>query len=1088
MKKLLHGCVVFLLLFASQVYAQNRTITGTVTAREDGLPLPGVSVRVQGTTIGTVTGADGKYSITTANNNILVFTFIGYAVQNASVAGKSVINISLQSSNNQLTEVVVTALGIRREKRALGYSIQEVKGDELVAANQSNALGALAGKVAGVQITSSGGTAGSATYIQLRGTNSLTGNNQPLFVIDGMPIDNSQNQTTDPLQGGTPINRGADINPDDIESVSVLKGPSAAALYGIRAANGAIVITTKKGVAGKVQVDFNAGVSFDVVNKLPKLQHEYIKGVNGTIPSNTSTSRYSWGAKADTLFRTGVPNQFDVNGNIVGKSSPLAKIPFTPYDNLNNFFRTGATYNNSVAVSGGSDIATYRASVTNVYQTSIVPTQYYQRTSVAFSGQLNVSKRLKASTNMTYTSSDGNIAQQGSNLSGIMLGLTRTPISFDNSFGRKDPTDPAAYLFPNGTQRSYRNGIYDNPFWTINQNPFTTNLNRIIGNIQLDYNIGSGFSALYRLGTDDYQDNRHQYYEIQSGAFPGGRVIDDQYSYRSLNSDLILSYTKKLGSDFQFDGKIGNNFFGTKLNNLYTTGDALVAPGFNNVANASTIIAGNLITPYRTVSAYYDLNLSYKSVLYLETTGRNDWASSLPKNNDSFFYPSVNLSFVFTELGALKDNSVLSFGKLRLSATQVGNAPGAFQTSSFYAPSSYADGYTTGIAYPSNGLASYGLTANLGNSILKPEKTVSYEGGLQLQFFKNRLGIDATVYHSKGTDLLVNAPISGSTGYTSITLNSGSVRNNGFELSVNGTPVKSGNFTWGSFVNFSLNRSKVLELAPGVQQITLNGFTGTLIAQLPGAPAASIYGYGYTRDNNNNIVVSDQKQVDANGNITNVAHVSGYPISNTNDQKIIGNTNPRFRMGFGNTFTYKKVSLYGLIDWKFRGDIWDGTRGSLAAIGTSDLTSNRNTNKVFNGVSGHLNAGGNLVHYAADGKTELPGAGAVNVLSVPLDQTWYQGNGGGFGNLNEQFIEDGSFVKLREVTLSYDFKDLIFGKSATFVKGFSFGAFARNIIIWTPYKGIDPETSLTGASQAQGIDYFNNPGASSYGVNLKVRF
>ncbi|MCJ8211800.1 SusC/RagA family TonB-linked outer membrane protein [Mucilaginibacter sp. RS28] len=1084
MKKLLLLSLCFLLLSVRQTYAQGRTVTGTVTAKEDGLPVPGVTVKVRGSQTGTVTGGDGRYVLKNVPENAsIVFTFIGYDPLTLPVNGQSNVNAVLTSNNKQLSEVVVTAFGIRREKKALGYSVQEVKGDDLNAAQQSDPLRALAGKVAGANITGSSGTPGAATYIQLRGQNSLTGNNQPLFVIDGVPINNSQNTSSDPLVGAAPTNRAADINPEDVESVTVLKGPSAAALYGIQAANGAIVITTKKGAAGKTQVDFNVGVSFDKVNRLPKLQNQWIKGEKGAIGSYTSSSRYSWGAKADTLKWTGIPNAYDQHGDIVGASNPAGKIAFQPYDNLNNFFRTAPTFNNSVAISGGNDVATYRTSVSNVYQNSIVPEQYYQRTSVGFSGALQMTKKLKASTSLTYTSSNGNLPQQGSNLSGFMLALTRTPISFDNSNGLKDPANnPLSYTLPTGQlningypQRNYRNsGTYDNPYWIINNTPFTTNVNRIFGNIQLDYNIGSGFSALYRLGTDSYQDNRHQYYEIGSGSFNGGQVFDDRYTYRSLNSDLILNYTKKLSDSFQFDGKIGNNFYGRKIDELYTQGDGLVAPGFDNMANASSILSSNPVVPYRSASVFYDLNLSYKSILFLETTGRNDWVSSLPKSKNSFFYPSASLSFVFSELGELKNSSVLSFGKIRFSATQVGNAPDPFRTQTFYVPTAFSDGYTNGIKFPANGTASYALNSLLGNPKLVPEKTTSYELGTQLQFFGNRLGLDATVYYNKGTNQIVAAPIAASSGYNSLTLNSGSLENKGLELQLSGTPIKSTNFSWNSFINFALNRNKVLSLAPGVNQITLNGFTGTVIAELPGQPAGIIYGYGYTRDSQGRIVIDDQNTV-------------GYPLANTNVQEKIGNTNPKFRMGFGNTFTYKKISLYGLVDWKFKGDIWNGTRGSLAAIGTSDLTNNRNTSTVFAGVNGHINSAGALVHYDANGN-EVAGAGAVNTKSVLLNQGWYQGNGGGFGNLNEAFIEDGSFIKLREVALSYDFKDLFFGKSSKTVKGFSVGAFARNIIIWTPYKGIDPETSLTGATSAQGIDYFNNPGASSYGVNLKVKF
>jgi TonB-linked SusC/RagA family outer membrane protein len=1081
MKKLLLFYLCFLTLCVTQAYAQNRTVTGTVTAKEDGLPIPGASVKVKGSSKGTQTSSSGTFSLgEVPSNGVLVFSFIGYTNLEIPVGDKSAINAVLISDNKQLSEVVVTALGVRREKKALGYAVQDIKADELTAAAQTDPIRALSGKVAGASITTSSGTPGASTNIVLRGISSLSGNSNPLFVIDGVPIDNSQNQSQDPLASVGNGNRAMDINPDDVESVTVLKGPSAAALYGIRAAFGAIVITTKKGKAGKTQVDLSTGISFDKVNRMPKLQNQWVRGEDGQIAGTDNTDRYSWGAKADTLMWTGTPTGYDQHGDIVGKSSGLGKIAFTPYDNLNNFYQTGTSYNNSVAISGGNDKAVYRTSVSNSYQNSIVPTQYYQRTTVSFAGSLNITDRLKASTNMTYTGSDGSLPQQGSNTSGLMLALTRTPISFDNSNGLKDPaSNPLSYTLPGGqtnlsgtTQRDYRNSVtYDNPYFIINNAPFTTNIARLTGNIQLDYNIGGGFSAMYRLGTDQYQDNRHQYYEIGSGTFPGGRILDDRYTYKSLNSDLILSYTKKLSSDFQFDGKVGNNFYGYKNDNLYTQGDGLVAPGFNNIANASSIISGNPVTNYRTASVYYDLNLSYKSMLYLETTGRNDWVSTLPSGKNSFFYPSANLSFVFTELGDLKNSNVLSFGKIRLSATQVGNAPQPYQTSSAFVPTSFADGYTTGIAYPSNGTASYSLSSTLGNANLKPEKTTSYEVGTQLQFLRNRIGLDVTAYYSKGTNQLVTAPIAASSGYNALTLNSGSLENKGLEIQLNGTPVKGKDFTWNSFVNFALNRNKVLSLAPGVNQITLNGFTGTVIAELPGQPAGVIYGYGYTRANGK-IVIDDN---------------TGYPLSNTNVQEKIGDTNPKFRMGFGNTFTYKKVSLYGLVDWKFKGDIWNGTRGSLAAIGTSDITNNRGTNTVFNGVRGHIDANGNLVHYDATGN-EVAGAGGVNTQSVALDQAWYQGDGGGFGNLNEAYIEDGSYVKLREISLSYDLKDLLFGKNSKVIQAFSLGAFARNIIIWTPYKGIDPETSLTGASTAQGIDYFNNPGVATVGANLKVKF
>lgn len=1080
MKKLLLVSLCFLMLLVTQVFAQSRTVTGTVTGKDDGLPIPGVTIRVKGTKAGTQTNSSGTYSITAPENSVLEFSFIGY--NTASIpASSGIVNVSLESNAKQLNEVVVTSLGIRREKRALGYSIQDVKGDDLTKAGETDALKALSGKVAGVQVTTGSGSPGGGVYIQIRGAVSITGNNQPLFVIDGVPIDNSSNAT---LVGNgtqsTQTNRAVDINPDDIESMSVLKGPSAAALYGIQAAAGAIVITTKKGKAGKAQVDVSTGVSFNRENRLPKLQNQFIKGLGSVLDANStyeSTNRYSWGANVDSLYYNGVPNGFSKQGEIVGKSDPTAKTKFVPFDNVGTFFRTGAQYDNSVAITGGNDNGTYRTSVTNSYQNSIIPLQYFQRTTVSFSGALNISKRLKATTSVSYTGSNGSEPQEGSNTSGIMLDLLRTPISFDNSNGLKNPeNNSASYLLPDGvTERNFRGGVsYDNPYFTINKDPYTTNVGRIIGSIQLDYNIGSGFSALYRFGGDNYQDNRQQFYEIGTAAVSTGEIIQDRYTYHSLNSDLILNYTKKLGNDFQFDGKIGNNFTGHKTDELQVTGSGLAAPDFQNIANASTVTGYSTQVPVRSYSFYYDLNLSYKNFLYLETTGRNDHVSTLPSNKNSFFYPSANLSFVFSELGDLKNSSFLSLGKLRASFTQVGNVPPAFSTSSGYASAAFGDGFTTGIVFPLGGVSGFGLNSTEGNPALKPEISTAYEIGTQLQFFGNRLGLDATFYHDRSTNEIVSVSIPGSTGYLSTVLNSGTIQNKGFELQLSGTEVKSENFTWSSFVNFSLNRNKVVQLAPGLNEIDFAGFTGATQSYITGQPFNVIYGYGFTKSNGQTVIDDSQ------GN-------KGYYLSNTNKPEVIGNPNPKFLMGFGNTFRYKALSLYALVDWRFKGDIWDGTRGALVAYGRAAETANRGSSTTFNGVYGHINSAGQLVHYAADGVTELPGAGAKNTTSVVLDQDWYQGDGGGFGTINQEFVEDGSFIKLREITLSYDFKSLLAKNSTSFIKGLSAGIFARNIIIWTPYKGVDPETSLNSGGVG-GEDYFNNPGAANYGFNVKVKF
>jgi len=1059
------------------LHAQDHVVTGKITG-PDGAPVPFATVQVKGTTRGTTADQSGMFRIALdAQKGVLQIRSVGYTMKEVSATSGSTINVSLVQDNQNLQEVVVTGLGIKREKKALGYAVQDVKGDELTKASQGDALRAMSGKVAGMQVIGSGGTPGAATFIKLRGTNSLTGNNQPLFVVDGIPVDNGQNYSGDPsdatnnlLQGATNTNRGADINPEDIESISVLKGPAAAALYGIDAANGAIIITTKKGKAGRMQVDFSTGVSFDVVNRLPGIQKQFVRGSGGAITPFSSTNRYSWGANIDTLYWDGNANEYDKHGNVVGASNPNAKEKFVPYDNTKDFWRTGATYNNSLSFTGGTDAATYRMSVSHMYQNSIVPLQSYARTTISMAGTLKISERVKVSANMSYTNDGGNMPQNGSNTSGIMLGLTRTPINFDNSNGGLKADNPKTYLFSNGLQRSYRNGIYDNPYWTINNNPYTTAVNRLIGSTQLDWNIWKDLSLTYRVGTDVYQDNRHQYYEIQSGAYSGGRVFDDRYTYRSVNSDAILTWAKQLSKDFRLDIKLGNNYYSRKLDELYTQGDGLTAAGYDNISNATVQKSYNFVTPYRRVSGYFDINLDYKSMLFLEITGRNDWSSTLPKNSNSFFYPSASLGFVFTELEGLKDNDVLSFGKIRVSAAQVGKDPGEFRTRSFFAPTTFADGYTSGVSFPYDSKGSFFLDNTLGNPNLKPEKTNSYEAGLQLQFLHNRIGLDATYYYSKGTDLIVQSPIAGTSGFQFVTLNAGSIRNKGVEVTLNGKIIADRPFTWDMNINYSMNRSKVLKLAPGISQITVNGFTGTVIAHLPNEPAGIIYAYGWLRDGNGNIVISDK------------ADDYGYPVVST-EQRAVGNPNPKFLMGWGNTFSYKGFTLYTLVDWKCKGDIWNGTRGSLQAIGTSKYTLNRGEEHTFPGVMGHLNDAGELVHTV--GGSEVAGAGTANNTAVPLDEAWYLGNGGGFGAQTETFIDDGSYVKLREVTLSYDFKGF---KESKFIRGITVSTFARNIILWTPYKGIDPETSLTGATNAQGIDYFNMPGTASFGLNLKFHF
>ncbi|HEX2901077.1 MAG TPA: carboxypeptidase-like regulatory domain-containing protein, partial [Bacteroidia bacterium] len=583
MRRLL-ATVCLLLLTVTSMYAQE-VLKGTVKEELTGDPMPGVTVFEKGTSNGTITDAEGRYEIRTKDaQSILVFRYVGYATTELAGGG----DVSLKEDVLMLDEVVVTALGIKTDKKALGYSVQKVGGDALTNSGESNVINGLNSKVAGVQVISSSGTPGAASFIRIRGSSSLTGNNQPLIVVDGVPMDNSQNNGGNPddednalLEGVAQSNRALDINPNDIQEVTVLKGPAAAALYGIQAANGAILITTKKGsTTGKgVSVSFNTSMAWDQVNKLPELQNKYSQGDLGEYYGPETGVSTSWGALIDSLFWDNNPDpndiyDYDQHGRIVGASDPNANEKVTPYDNLKSFFQTGLTTDNSLALSGGNGISSYRFSIGNTHQTGVVPLSTFDRTTAKLAGETQLSRRLRTAASVGYTRSGGSRVQQGSNISGLMLGLLRTPPTFDNSNGVTDPTDPSAYLLTDGSQRNYRGGGgYDNPFWTINRNPYTDEVNRVYGFTSLTYDVTNWLNIFYRIGTDAYSDDREQAFAIGSRSAPGGRIFLEKHNYRHINSDLWVTAQHDFSEKFSGSLLVGNNLFSKSYNKLYTQGD-----------------------------------------------------------------------------------------------------------------------------------------------------------------------------------------------------------------------------------------------------------------------------------------------------------------------------------------------------------------------------------------------------------------------------------------------------------------------------------------------------------------------------------
>lgn len=1116
MRKAFTLFALLLALLSMQASAQDRTITGKVISSQDNLGIPGVSVVVVGTTIGTVTDIDGNYKLNVPSTaKTIRLSSVGMKIKEIDLSASNNIDVTLEEDIMKLDEVVVTALGVSKEKKSLGYSIQSVNADNLNKAGQGNIIQSLSGKVSGVQVTSSSGSPGASTNIRLRSANSITGSNQPLFVIDGVPIDNSSNYSGNPdngrnnyLSGVANSNRAIDINSEDIESVSILKGGAATALYGINAGNGAIIITTKKG--GKategqvVNVTFTSSYSFDKVNRFVETQQRYGQGSRWDWKSTSTFNddeyttsplyygpnssafykRFSWGPDVSTLAYDGDASYlWSSNGKIVPNSDPTAKGPVNIYDQ-SDFFQTGFTSNNNVSFTGGSDIATFRASFGRTKQEGTIPLSTFDKTSIAVSGSAKVSNKIKFSGTVNYTKSGGKRIQQGSNTSGLMLGLYRTPITFDNTNGTTDPEDPKAFVFADGRQRTYRGtGGYDNPYWTINRNPYHDDVNRVFGNLQTDVNLFSWLAATYRIGGDFYSDNRDQGLDIFSATNTAGQVIVDNIDFRQINSHLSFTANRKISNDLNSSLTVGHAISTQKNNEVYIQGDGLNIPTFFNISNAKSIGSQNLITNNNSYSAFFDAHLDYKYFLYLTITGRNDWTSTLPKDNRSFFYPSVSAGFVFTDAFNMSNNEILPYGKLRISYAQIGKDAPVYALSSNFLKTGFSDGWTNGISFPFSGVAGFTSDDSYGNATLKPEKQNEIEIGTDLRFLKNRIGLDLTYYSRTSKDNIVPVSIAASTGYLSAILNSGELENKGIEVTLNITPVKTKNINWDLTFNWSKNKSKVKALAPGLEQISLGGFEGTGVYAIKDQPYGVLWGYDYMHDASGNVVLDDNGSSVVGASDYNPLY--GTPIAAT-AAEVIGDPNPDWLMGISNTVSYKGFSLYALIDIKQGGDIWNGTQGALTYFGTSKLTENRGTMKVFSGVLGHLDADGNLSHYDGSG-AEQAGPGSINSTPAELSEYWYTTEGGGFGTTSKQFIQDGSYVKLREVAISYDFTNTFF-KSKKFIKGLVLGIYARNLILSTDYQGVDPETNLTGAGNSQGLDYFNNPGTKSFGANLRVNF
>jgi len=1041
-----------LLLTGYFAQAQDRTITGHVTSA-DNLPVAGATVTVKGTQRSTTTDANGNFKISAKKGDVLQFTYVGMQAKEATVGNGSSIALELSSGENALGEVVVTALGIRKEQKALGYSVTQLNAQELMKNKNTNIVNSLAGKVPGVNVTQFSGAPGAGASITIRGATSTseTRQNQPLFVVDGIIYDNSTTVTgntgTDGLSRSntTYSNRVMDINPEDIETLSVLKGAAAAALYGARAADGVIVITTKKGAEGRVTVNVTSKVSTSWADKLPEAQTVFGPG---SISSNgvVNTDSYnSWGPK--------IPSDSTI------------------YNNIGNFFRHGLIYDNNVNVSGGSKNGSFYLSGSNFKQTGIVPGTGYDKTTFRFNGEQKYGRlTLNATTAYSVATTDRTLTSAGLYGSGVgsMQELYNWPQTYDIR----------NYINPNGTQhRIYSATItdlandVDNPFWIINQDKLTSKTNRFTGGINGNFKITDWWDVTGRLGYDQYTTNDNTFIAPGSAViakYQNGRLSKDQVNYTYITTTVMTNFHKRI-SDFDTHLLLGttSDDFNTNVQNLW--GWNFSTPGtvsLNSIDLANKQFSDNTIRR-RLVGVYGEVGVSYKDLIYLTATGRNDWSSTLPVANQSYFYPSVSGSFVFTQL--LPKNNILSFGKLRGSWARVGKDANAYATNTYENP-------PVTILAGNGSYVGIGNQWQAGNATLIPEIQTSWEVGGEFRFLNGRIGVDYTYYHSQTANQIGSPRLAQSGGFIFSTLNAGTVINKGMEVALTGKIVSQKNFGWDATLNFSYNRGSLGAFIPGVQYFypTDVQFGTIKAASIPnGGPFLGIIGQPFLRE-------VDSKGIEISNGRYQIDPKTGFYKLNTN-LPVVGNREPRYIGGFNNTFRYKNLSVNFLLDVRIGGDVFNGTEYFMVVNGLSKKTLlNDRQSVTLTGVSSVTGADTSVTYNAGQNYT----IGTTTYAGTSMIYQYWQN----YASNSSNFITKVNWLKLRSVSLAYDFTSMF--KKQGVIKGLSATATGTNLLTWTNYKGMDPEVSVaggTGGSGSTGIDYLGVPAVASFtfGVNLK---
>ncbi|WP_080238506.1 SusC/RagA family TonB-linked outer membrane protein [Spirosoma rigui] len=1038
-------------------YAQSRLVTGTVVSAEEG-PLPGVNVVLKGTTIGTTTDAKGKYALSVPNNEaIITYSSIGFTTGEEKVGNRSVLDITMVSDVRALSEVVVTAFGVKKEVKSLGYGVQEIKGQQLTEARATNVVNGLSGKVAGLRVSSNGGP-GSGSTIQIRGASSVSGNNQPLVVIDGVPI-----QQTFDKQFGSGL---AEINPDNIQEMTVLKGPNAAALYGSRAANGVILVTTKTGAGTKgIGVEINTNTTFERPWVKPNFQNTYgggngyrtwyTDGWSGSItdPLEISQYRAAYGPNAPLSGTEGTDESWGapMDGRLVRQWWTAKDVaPLTPQpNNYDEYWATGKTFTNNIALSGGNDKGNFRLSLGRLDQQGIMYYNDFHRNNFKFNSGYNFTPKLNVTLSAEYIKS-------GSKNRGYTEGQQfiwshrhvswaqlRDYESYQNiSINRVVPGKPADTDPPN-----WQHTFFTNPFFTQQRLPYGNDKDRLVGNIALNYKILPSLSLLLRSGTDVWTDTRINilnFERVRNGNTTPGSYSEEVLRRQESNSDFIFTFNKNITSDFSLNAQAG----GISRSNYYKRNflrvGQLVVDGVYNAGNAnpSQNTAESAIEKSQVNSAFGSMELGWRNALFLNGTARNDWSSTLPAEARSYFYPSVSVSAVLTELFNVQ-SSVLSFAKVRASWAQVGNDADPYQLLQTFR----ANGSWNG------SVPEFYENKKISNSGLKPEITTGTELGLDLRFLKGRIGLDVTYYDQLSRNQILGVEISKASGYDSRILNAGKIANKGLEVVLTGSPVRLNGFTWETTLNFSRNRNKVLELAEGLTTYVLYSRQGLNSEARVGQAYGTLYGIGFEHAPDGQIIYG----------------ANGYPVVSSTP-RVLGNIQPKWTGGWQNTFSYKGIVLGVLVDVRSGGSLFDEGTGTGRWTGQyAETAIGREEGIIGKGV---VNVG------SAEQPNYVP-----NTTIVPANALY------GYNNprrYHEAAIFDASYVKLREVTLGYQIPAALLNRIK--VRSAKISLVGRNVLMLfknTPH--IDPEADRYG-SNSQGFAYGELPSSRSMGVNLNLSF